>query len=181
MFVTHSHGHGDHVFADSQFAGQPNTTTVGTSQTAVRNFFGITTWPTQIVQYDLGGGRVLDVIPIPGHQSAHIALYDRKTGILFTGDTLYPGHLFISAWSDYKASIQRLVTFTQDKPVCHVLGTHIEMTSTPSVAYPYGTVYQPNEHVLQLTRDHLVELNNACIQMGNTPHYEVHNSFIIFP
>ena len=86
--VTISHGHGDHIAGDSQFIGQPNTVVVGTSQTAVKNFFGIVTWPTQIVAYDLGGGRVLDVIPIPGHQSAHIALYDRQTGILLTGDTL---------------------------------------------------------------------------------------------
>jgi hypothetical protein len=156
---------------------------VGTSQTAVRNFFGITTWPTQIVTYDLGGGRVLDVIPIPGHQSASIALYDRQTGILLTGDTLYPGHLFISAWTDYKASILRLANFTAaaDKQVCHVLGTHIEMTSTPGVHYPYGTVYQPNEHVLQLTRDTLLELNAACQAMGNTPVQQVHDDFIIVP
>ena len=147
----------------------------------MRTFFGITTWPTQIVTYDLGGGRILDVIPIPGHQSAHIALYDRQTALLFTGDTLYPGHLFISTWSDYKNSVQRLVNFTADKPVCWVLGTHIEMTSTPMVAYPYGTVYQPNEHVLQLTRAHLVELNDACQAMGNTPVFQMHNDFFIEP
>jgi hydroxyacylglutathione hydrolase len=181
LIVTHSHGHSDHVAGDSQFIGQPNTTVVGITQTAVRNFFGITTWPTQIVTYDLGGERILDVIPIPGHQNAHVALYDRQTGILFTGDTLYPGFLFISVWNDYRNSIQRLVDFTQDKPVCWVLGTHIEMTSTPGVVYPYGTAYQPNEHVLQLTKAHLIELNNACQAMGNTPVQQVHNDFIIFP
>jgi glyoxylase-like metal-dependent hydrolase (beta-lactamase superfamily II) len=181
LIVSHTHGHGDHVAGDSQFINQPNTTVVGTSQAAVAAFFGINTWPTQIVPYDLGGGRVLDVIPIPGHQSAHIALYDRKTGILLTGDTLYPGHLFISSWTDYRNSVQRLVNFIADKPVCHVLGTHIEMTSTPTVAYPYGTVNQPNEHVLQLTRDTLLELNTACQAMGNSPVLQVHNDFIIEP
>jgi glyoxylase-like metal-dependent hydrolase (beta-lactamase superfamily II) len=183
LIVSHSHGHGDHIFNDNQFIGQPNTTVVGTSQTAVRAFFGITTWPTQIVQYDLGGGRVLDVIPIPGHHTAHIALYDRQTGILFTGDTLYPGHLFITNWTDYRNSVLRLANFTSapDKPVCWVLGTHIEMTSTPAVAYPYGTVYQPNEHVLQHTHAHLLELNAACQAMGQTPVTQVHNDFIIEP
>ena len=181
LIVSHSHGHGDHAAGDSQFTGQPNTTVVGLSQTAVKNFFGIVTWPTQIVTYDLGGGRILDVIPIPGHHSAHIALYDRQTGILFTGDTLYPGHLFISVWADYKASILRLAHFVEDKPVCYVLGTHIEMTSTPGVAYPYGTIYQPNEHVLQLGLEHLLELNAACQAMGNPPVDEVHDDFIIEP
>jgi len=180
LVVSHSHGHGDHVFCDSQFNSQANTVVVGTSQTAVRNFFGITAWPTQIVQYELGG-RTIDVIPIPGHQSAHIALYDRKDGLLLTGDTLYPGRLYIQDFAAYKASIQRLVSFTIDKPVCHVLGTHIEMTNTPGADYPVGTTFQPNEHVLELGREHLLELNQAILAMGNTPQYEVHDDFIIYP
>jgi hydroxyacylglutathione hydrolase len=180
LIVTHSHAHGDHVFNDSQFNGQPNTTVVGTSLTAVKNFFGITNWPTQIVQYDLGG-RIIDVIPIPGHHTAHIALYDRNTHNLFTGDTLYPGRLYISNFTDYKASIQRMVTFTQTNPVCHVLGTHIEMTNVPTVDYPMGSTSHPNEHPLQLNLGHLLELNAAVIAMGNTPVYQEHDDFIIFP
>ena len=81
--------------------------------------------------YDLGG-RTVDVIPLPGHQTAHIALYDAATRILFTGDSLYPGRLYFpkADFATYKASIQRLVDFTADKPVNFVLGTHIEMTTT---------------------------------------------------
>jgi len=180
LVVTHSHGHGDHAFNDSQFNGQPNAVVVGTSQTAVRNFFGISAWPTQIVQYDLGG-RTIDVIPIPGHHSAHIALYDRQDGLLLTGDTLYPGRLYVQDFASYQASILRLAAFTDDKPLCHVLGTHVEMTSTPGVDYPVGTTFQPNEHVLELGREHLLELNQALIAMGNTPQYEVHDDFIIYP
>lgn len=181
LIVTHSHGHGDHVFCDSQFIGQPNTTVVGTSQTAVKNFFGITTWPTQIVQYDLGGGRIIDVIPIPGHQGAHIALYDRQTRVLFTGDTLYPGRLYISVFNDYKNSIQRLVDFTQSNPVCWVLGTHIEMSNTPGDDFPIGSTYHPDEHPLPLRLDHLLELNAAVIGMQAAPHIEVHDEFIVWP
>ena len=53
-------------------------------------FFKIATWPEELGQIDLGE-RVIDVIPIPGHDKLSIALYDRQTGILFTGDSLYPG------------------------------------------------------------------------------------------
>jgi glyoxylase-like metal-dependent hydrolase (beta-lactamase superfamily II) len=182
LIVAHSHSHGDHIGHDSQFTGQPNTTVVGTSLSAVQAFWGYTaaTWPTEIHQYDLGG-RILDIIAIPGHHATHIAIYDRNSHLLLTGDTLYPGFLFISSFSQYKTSIQRLVDFTEDNPVCWVLGTHIEMSAVPGIAYPYGTVYQPNEHVLQLTRDHLVELNEALIAMGVTPHDEVHDDFIISP
>lgn len=181
LVVSHSHGHGDHTAGDSQFTGQPGITVVGTSQTSVKNFFGIATWPTQIVQYDLGG-RIIDVIPIPGHQSAHIALYDRRTGILFTGDTLYPGRLYVSDKAAYKLSIQRMIDFTAGKPVCHVLGTHIEMTNVPTVDYAMGATYHPNEHPLRLGLEHLLELDAALDAMGgNTVIYQEHADFIIYP
>lgn len=186
LTVCHLHSHGDHVQGDSQFAGQPNTTVVGTSQNAVKNFFGINNWPTQIVTRDLGN-RVLDIIPIPGHHSAHIAIYDRETGVLFTGDSLYPGRLYVFGatgqgnWPIYQASMQRLVDFTADKPLCWVLGTHIEMTDTPGVDFPFGSTSHDNERELELTRDHLLELNQAIKAMGNQPMLEVHNDFIIYP
>ena len=145
------------------------------------SFFGITSWPTQIVEYDLGGGRIIDVIPIPGHQSAHIALYDRQTGLLFTGDTLYPGRLYISDFSAYMQSIRRLVQFLTGKPVCHVLGTHIEMTTTAGDDYAFGATYHPNEHPLQLERAHLLELFNAVLEMQANPLIEVHDDFIVWP
>lgn len=180
LVVCHSHGHGDHVFCDFQFQGQPNTVVVGTSQTAVKNFFGITNWPTQIVSYDLGN-RIINVIPIPGHQAASIALYDHQTQTLFTGDTLYPGRLYISTFNEYKASIQRMVDFGHDNPICHVLGTHIEMSNTPGDDFPIGSTYHPNEHPLQLGPEHLSELNAAIIAMQQAPHIEVHDEFIIWP
>jgi len=180
LVVAHTHGHGDHVAGNAQFSGQPNTVVVGNSQAAVKAFFGITNWPTQIVQYDLGN-RIVDIIPIPGHQSAHIAFYDRQTGILFTGDTLYPGRLYISNFDEYLVSIDRLVEFVADKPVCWILGTHIEMSKTPGVDFPIGSTGHPNEHALQLTKDHLLELQAALQAMKGNPHYEVHDDFIIFP
>ncbi|MCA9286004.1 MAG: MBL fold metallo-hydrolase [Phycisphaerales bacterium] len=180
LVVAHTHGHGDHVAGNAQFVNLPNTVLVGNSQTAVKTFFGITNWPDQIVEYDLGG-RIVDIIPIPGHQSAHIAVYDRATGLLLTGDTLYPGRLYISSFAQYMDSIDRLVAFTADKPVCWVLGTHIEMSNTPGDDFPVGSISHPDEHPLQLTKAHLLELQAAIHAMAEAPHYEVHDDFIIFP
>ncbi len=179
VIVTHSHSHGDHVAGDGQFSGEPNTTVVGLSSFAVRNFFGFTSWPDEVVTYDLGG-RVLDVMGIPGHQAASVAVYDRQTDILLTGDTLYPGRLYINDWDEYQDSTQRMVDFTIGLNIEHVLGTHIEMSSTPGDDYPIGTVYQPDEHVLQLGIEHLIELNDAVQAMGASPSFEVHDDFIIF-
>ncbi len=180
LIVTHSHAHGDHTAGDAQFNGQPNTTVVGTSANAVAAFFGIDDWPNQIVEYDLGG-RIIDIVPLPGHENAHVALYDRQTGVTFTGDTLYPGRLYIWDFDEYVNSIQRLVDFLADKPVCHVLGTHIEMTNTPGEDYSFGATYHPDEHPLQLDRGHLLELLEAVINMQRNPFIEVHDDFIVYP
>src|SRR5437764_129303 len=67
--------------------------------------FGLKDWPNQPGVIDLGGGRVLDLVPLPGHQEAAIALYDRKTGVLLTGDSVYPGRLYIADWKAFATSI----------------------------------------------------------------------------
>jgi len=180
LVVTHSHTHGDHVGGDSQFSGQPNTTVVGTSVAEVAGFFGIDTWPTQIVTYDLGG-RVLDILPLPGHQAAHVAVYDRRDHLLLTGDTLYSGRLYINDWPAYRASVQRMVDFTSaGNPVAWVLGTHIEM-NTAGADYPMGADQHPDEHVLQLGYPVLLKLHEVVLRMGNSPMYEPHPEFIIYP
>ncbi len=187
LTVGHTHSHGDHVANDNQFQGQPNTTVVGLSPGQVANFFGFQDWPNDQVTYDLGGCRQLDLIAIPGHENSHIAVYDRTTGLLITGDTFYPGFLFIFGavsqgnFVKYQDSIVRLVDFIVDKPVTWVMGTHIEMTAVPGVAYPYGTTVQPDERELQLTLPLLIELRDAVLDMGSSPVEEVHDDFIIQP
>jgi hydroxyacylglutathione hydrolase len=180
LLVTHSHGHGDHISGDAQFAGKPGMTVVPLSVEGTQKAFGIQNWPVQIGSVDLGS-RVLDVIPIPGHQPFGVAYYDRRTGILFTGDTLYPGRLYVSDAPAFIVSIQRLVDFTKDKPVAHILGCHIEESKTPFLDYPVGTKNQPDEHVLELSHAHLVELNDALKTMnGNVVRYALRD-FTIWP
>jgi len=167
LVVAHSHAHGDHHRGDDSFAGQPATTVVGLSPAAVEAAFGFRTWPTGLATYQLGD-RTLDVLAIPGHEPSHIAIYDRQTGLLLTGDTIYPGFLFIDDWAQYRTSISRLARFARTHRISHVLGAHIEMTSTPKVAYPYGTVYQPSEHRLELTADDVLALDAAVRAIGPT-------------
>jgi hydroxyacylglutathione hydrolase len=183
LLAAHSHHHGDHFASDAQFAGQPLTTVVARTRAAVQAAFGIATWPTDPGMLDLGGGRVLDVLAIPGHQAEHIAIYDRRTGLLLTGDSLYPGMLFVNDWAAYRTSISRLADFVAAHPIAHVLGAHVEMTATPKVSYPYGTTYQPNEHVLQLSAAHVMELDAALTALGPTPPMTpvAYNDFVIDP
>lgn len=180
LVVAHSHGHGDHVAGDKGFAGMPDTTLVPATVESVQQAFGIASWPEQPGAIDLGG-RVLDVIGIPGHQTAAVAYYDRQTGILLTGDNLYPGRLYISDFPVYLASTQRLVKFTEDRVVTHILGCHIEQSSTPYVDYPIGTTYQPNEHSLELGRAHLLELLAGLERMQAKPMKLALRDFTITP
>jgi glyoxylase-like metal-dependent hydrolase (beta-lactamase superfamily II) len=180
LIVAHTHAHGDHISGDSQLKLLPNTTVVGLNPVAVQSFFGLRNWPEEITQYDLGG-RVLDVIPIPGHEASSIAIYDRQTGILFTGDTLYPGRLYVADGPAYVRSIQRLVDFTNGKIVTHLLGNHIEETRTPFLDYPIGTVCQPDEHALELGRAQLLELNDALQKMNGKIVRMAMRDFTIWP
>jgi hydroxyacylglutathione hydrolase len=180
LVVAHSHAHGDHVAGDSLFTGRARTVVVGRDTAAVRQFFGIAHWPDDVAQFDLGG-RVLDVIPIPGHQPASIALYDRRTGILLSGDTFYPGRLYVRDTAAFAASVHRLVAFTRDKPVTYILGTHIENSRTPGVDYPVGTVDQPNEHVLELSRAQLLQLDSAVESMRGKFVRTAMKDFTIWP
>ncbi len=169
LVVIHSHSHGDHTAADAQFKGLPNVQFIAAAPDEIQKGAGIKTWPTDIGQIDLGK-RIVDVIPIPGHDVASIALYDRRTGNMLTGDSLYPGLLSVNQadLATFAASTQRLTDFVGDHPVAHVLGTHIEQKSTPYADYGRGTVYQPEEHVLELSRGHILELNDGFISLHGT-------------
>jgi glyoxylase-like metal-dependent hydrolase (beta-lactamase superfamily II) len=168
LTVVHSHAHGDHTAGDAQFKGSPNVQFVAAAVPEIQQAFGIERWPSDIGHIDLGA-RTVDVIPIPGHNVASIALYDRLTGLLLTGDSVYPGRLYVFDFPAFVASNQRLVDFTRDRPVAHILGAHIEQRRTPFIDYPRGTAYQPDEHALELSRGHLLELNEALIRANGKP------------
>jgi glyoxylase-like metal-dependent hydrolase (beta-lactamase superfamily II) len=158
----------------------PKVTLVPATVEAVQKAFAIPNWPEQPGSIDLGN-RIIDVIGIPGHEVAHLAYYDRRTGILLTGDHLYPGRLYIKDFPAYVASTRRMVKFTEDKPVTHILGCHIEQTSTPYTDYPIGTKYQPNEHSLELGRAHLLELLHGLEKLEGVPKKVLYRDFTIYP
>lgn len=184
LIVVHTHEHGDHVAGDEAIESMHDAsipvTLIRATVDANSAFYHIAHWPDDIGSVNLGD-RVLDAIPIPGHSDASIALYDRNTAILFSGDTLYPGRLYVVSYFEYVASIERLVKFTDARPVEEILGNHIEQTKTPFVDYPKGTIYQPDEHDLQLSRGALLELQNALTsQRGHSARLALRD-FTIWP
>ncbi len=179
LIVAHSHGHGDHTKGDGAFSDQEDTSVVGKGAEAVQSFFGFKNWPEEQAELELGG-RTISLLPIPGHSDDDLAFYDPVSRFAVTGDTLYPGRLYVRNWPDYRASIARLNAWIQEKPVSHVLGTHIEMTAEANVDYPVGTTYQPDERKLPLAPIDIFKLHESLMQL-EAPEKTYLGSFIIWP
>lgn len=184
LLVAHTHGHGDHTAGDAELARRPNTVVIGSSAEEVHAFFRFEGRGRDLATLDLGD-RVLDVFPIPGHDPAHIAVYDRKTGVLVTGDSLYPGRLYVPVdkWEAYVRSMNRVAEWCETHPVAAVLGTHIEMTDEPGVDYEFGATVHANERGLLLTPAHVRELAATLEEMSAADALErtVRDDFIVFP
>jgi glyoxylase-like metal-dependent hydrolase (beta-lactamase superfamily II) len=182
LVVAHSHGHGDHHAGDDEFRNRPDTDVVGLAPEEVAAFFHIANWPSDIARYDLGG-RVLDIVPTPGHQPAHIMIYDTRTQLLFSGDMLYPGRLYVplDTFDAFRASADRLASFAATHPVRALLGAHIEMTTTAGQDYPMEAATHPSEHPLALPPAAIGELQQAVAKAGPTPTIDRHADFIVYP
>ncbi len=178
LLVAHTHGHRDHRFLDDAFRARADTSVVGFTPEAVKEFFQFPHWPEGEAQLDLGG-RIVTVLPLPGHEVAHVAFYDARSGTLFSGDTLYPGLLTVRDWPAYRRSVERLVKFSATHAVTAILGAHIEMTRRPREMYPLETTYQPEEHALFLGLVQLRELHAALEAQGDTPARLVRDDFIV--
>lgn len=180
FMVMHSHGHRDHVARDSQFKGRSGVEFIPAEVEPVQKAFKIKQWPVDVGSLELGG-RTLDVVPIPGHHPVAVALYDRRTAILMTGDNVYPGRLYISDWAAFVDSTKRLADFTKGRLVSHVLGCHIEQSDTPFLEFPIGSIFQPSEHVLELSRGDLFELHQVMQENKAQPKRIALRSMTIYP
>jgi hydroxyacylglutathione hydrolase len=179
LVVAHTHSHRDHIAGDGQFVSRPQTEVLKTGLDAVSSFFGIPDWPEGKGVADLGG-RILEVFGAPGHHITGICIYDPWSGLLVTGDNVYPGRLYVSDFPAFVASLNRLVAYCERGAVSHVMGCHIEMTRVPRRDYPFSTKYQPDEPPLQMTVNQLVAVRDAAVSVADRPGAHVFDDFIIF-
>jgi len=81
------------------------------------------------------GGRIIEVIATPGHTPDAISLFDPANGLLFTGDTYYPGTIWLyrpeTDLEAYGNSLQRLLKLRPQVKL--VLGAHNVPVSPPEV------------------------------------------------
>lgn len=66
-----------------------------------------------------------NIVYTPGHSPDSICLYEKKVGILFSGDTLYPGNIYLhlpeSNLNIYKKSLKTISTLSNIK---HIYPSH---------------------------------------------------------
>jgi glyoxylase-like metal-dependent hydrolase (beta-lactamase superfamily II) len=175
LLVVHTHKHLDHRAGDPQFAGLSGVRVVPADLDSVRSFFGFQHWPGGVAHLDVGG-RMVDVIPAPGHQAAHVVFYDSRTALLFSGDFLMPGRLLIEDAGAFRDSAVRVIGFLETRPVSHILGGHIELDSRGQ-PYSWGSQYHPDERRLELSRQDLLALPAAFDHFNGF--YNQHPSFIL--
>jgi glyoxylase-like metal-dependent hydrolase (beta-lactamase superfamily II) len=179
LTVAHSHSHGDHTAGDVQFADRPNTSIVPANLEGVQDFFGFTNWPNETVNFDLGG-RVVSIIAGPGHEEAATVFYDPWTGILFTGDTVYPGRLYVPDMPAYIATLERVIAFMAAVPVSYLMGCHIEMSSTPGEDHPLGSISHPGEAPMPMLPGQLFMLHERAVAIAGTPGVHAYDDVIIY-
>jgi glyoxylase-like metal-dependent hydrolase (beta-lactamase superfamily II) len=81
------------------------------------------------------GGRTLEVISTPGHTPDAICLLDRANGLLFTGDTYYPGPIWLyrpeTDLDAYVNSVKRIAALSPELKL--VVGAHNIPVAQPDV------------------------------------------------
>ena len=175
LLVVHTHKHRDHYAGDGQFASLPNVKVISPDLASVRDFFGFDHWPEGVAHLDLGDRRV-EVVPTPGHESAHVAFYDERTALLFSGDFLMPGRLTLEDTAADQRSAARVIDFLASHPVTHVLGGHIER-DLAGHTYAEGATYHPNERPLELSREDVMKLPSALASFNGF--YASHENYSI--
>ena len=179
LLVLHSHSHGDHRRGDEQFTGQADIELVAPNAAGLQAFLEVADRTGSDRSIELGGRKVF-VLETPGHQEESITLYDSQTRWLLTGDTVYPGLVYVKDWEAYRESISRLARFAQNHELVAVLGAHIEMTDTDGEYYPIGTVYQPHEAPLPLSPEVLQTLDTALAKADGKETVQL-DEFVIQP
>lgn len=179
LLVMHSHSHKDHYGNDEQFLNKANITLVSPKRENLANYINLADDNTPFSQIGLGS-RTITVLPTPGHQEEAITLYDSHSQWLLTGDSLYPGLIYVKDWLSYKKSIALLAEFSQSVAVSAILGGHIEMKTQANHYYEIGSLYQPNERPLALATTDLEKLNQQLSDSISPQALEL-NKFIIRP
>lgn len=153
LVVAHSHGHYDHRRGDEQFTDRPRTRIVPIDAEGVQEFFGFAEWPSEVVEFDLGH-RPLLITGAPGHDKRSIVVVDPSRQIMLSGDTLYPGRIYVQDLVALQDTFARMATLTRSHDITRILGGHNELAADKT-DFPIKSRFHPDEHPLPLDEQSL--------------------------
>ena len=104
---------------------------LGPTLEEVREFWGLEAWPEGTGSFDLGD-RLVEVLPIPGHNDNSIALFDHRTRVLLSGDSVIRGSINVADLAAFRPSVIRLTRFIDRVAPRVILGGHLERDNFPS-------------------------------------------------
>lgn len=118
VIAVNTHGHPDHIGGNTQF----ETIYVGAREFDTERMLGGKGGPLAWALAPLTDGEIIDlgacpvkVIEIPGHSPGHVAYLDMNNRILFSGDTLQEGPVFMfvpgSDMDTFCRSLEKLRAF----------------------------------------------------------------------
>ena len=129
LTVAHTHSHRDHRSGDGTLA-DAGATVVGSTVEEVREFWNLDQWPQGVAPLDLGD-RLIEVLPIPGHNGNSIALFDHRTRALLSGDSVIRGTINVTDLTAFRQSVARLSRFIDNVDPLAILGGHLERDNVP--------------------------------------------------
>lgn len=122
------------------------------------------------------GDRQVQVVSAgSGHSDWDMCYLDSHTGLLFVGDILYPGYLYIRRYREYCRGIKALHRCVATR-FTWIMGAHVEMRRDGEL-YPSGARYQPDEHALQLG-PHVLE---TLVTVLSKPQAPINRDFALTP
>lgn len=114
------------------------------------------------------GGRVLELIQIPGHTSDSIIMVDRHAGFMWTGDTYYTGPIWLYAETTDLPAYRKTI---------HMLG---EMAPAFKVLFPAHNVPKADPLELIKVRDGFERVITGVMQPVDTGNNQVSYVFPTF-
>jgi glyoxylase-like metal-dependent hydrolase (beta-lactamase superfamily II) len=120
------------------------------------------------------GHRTVQIIHTPGHTPDSICLIDRDNGLLFTGDTFYPGEIWLyRPETNFPAYVESVKTLASLAPeIKMILGAHNVPIAPPSVLPQLDTAIR--DVLAGKVHPKYVDANQAVYQVGQIS-FRVHS------
>ncbi|MDR3227493.1 MAG: MBL fold metallo-hydrolase, partial [Prevotellaceae bacterium] len=138
--VVLTHNHGDHS-GNIQYFDEVYMHPADTVLELNKKFTGKYKWLNEGDVFDLGGGRKIETLLMPGHTPGSVVLLDKTINAVYTGDAFGSGHVWLQlrphlSMKIYHKSCVRMEKIMQEQNITKIYCGHY-----PSVKHAFGMSY----------------------------------------